>query len=79
MADAINPFTTSAEFRAHRRTFESFERLVLFAILHITLTLACLALAFLAHIPLISLGAWIGGTIIMIVVFAATANYSAER
>jgi len=79
MADAINPFTTSAEFRAHRRTFESFERLVLFAILHITLTLACLALAFLAHIPVIALVAWIGGTLAMVAVFAATANYSAER
>jgi hypothetical protein len=78
MADATNAFT-AAELRAHRRTFESFERLVLFAILHIGLTLACLALAFIAHIPVISLVTWIGGTLSMIAIFAITANYGAER
>ena len=39
------------EVRAHRRTFITFERLVLFAALHIALTLACLALAFFGHAP----------------------------
>jgi hypothetical protein len=52
---------------------------VLFAVLHITLTLACLALAFLAHIPVISLVVWIGGTIAMVAIFTVKANYSAER
>lgn len=64
---------------AHRRTFESFGRLVLFSILHIGLTLACLALAFLAHIPLLALLLWIGGTLAMIVGFTVTANYGAAR
>ncbi len=78
MADATNAFA-AAELNAHRRTFESFERLVLFAILHIGLTLACFALAFIAHVPLISLVLWIGGTLAMVAVFTVTANYSAER
>ena len=78
MADATNAFTV-AELRAHRRTFESFGRLVLFSILHIGLTLACLALAFIAHIRLISLLMSIGGTLAMIAVFAVMANYGAER
>jgi hypothetical protein len=78
MADATNTFTV-AELNAHRRTFESFGRLVLFAILHIGLTLACLALAFIEHVPLFSLVMWIGGTLAMIAIFTVTANYSAER
>jgi hypothetical protein len=78
MADVTNALTT-AELRAHRRIFESFGRLVLFAILHIGLTLACLALAFITQVPLISLVMWKGGTLAMIVVFAVTANYGAER
>jgi len=36
-------------------------------------------LAFLAHIPVISLVAWIGGTLAMVAVFTVQANYSAER
>jgi hypothetical protein len=78
MADTTNAFT-AAELRAHRRTFESLGRLVLFVILHIGLTLACLALAFLAHIPAISLAMWVAGTVDMIAVFAITGNYGAER
>jgi hypothetical protein len=58
-----------AEVRAHRRTFFAFERLVLFAALHIALTLACLALAFIGHVPVIALLLWIGGTLAMIVGF----------
>src|SRR5690349_6472378 len=38
---------SAAEIRAHRRTFHAFERLVLFAVMHVALTLGCLALAFL--------------------------------
>ena len=78
MADTANAFT-AAELRAHRRTFQSFGRLVLFAILHIGLTLACLALAFLAHIPVVSLAMWLAATVAMITVFAITENYGAER
>ena len=58
------------EMRAHRRTFISFERLVLFAVMHITLTLGCLALAFLAHLPMLALLLGVGGTLAMIVGFA---------
>ena len=58
-----------AEVRAHRRTFFAFERLVLFAALHVALTLACLALAFIGHVPMIALLLWIGGTLAMIVGF----------
>jgi len=78
MADTTETFTAATEFRAHRRTFDSFARLVLFAILHIGLTLACLALAFPGHAPVISLLIWIGGTLTMIAVFTVTANYGAR-
>lgn len=59
-----------AELRDHRRTFVTFERLVLFSILHILLTLTCLALAFLAHIPLSAFILGVGGTIALIAFFA---------
>jgi hypothetical protein len=55
-----------SEVRAHRRTFVTFERLVLFAALHITLTLACLALAFIGHTPVIALLLGVGGTLALI-------------
>ena len=79
MAETTDAFSASAETHAHRRAFDSFGRLVRFAILHIGLTLACLALAFLADVPMISLAIWIGGTLAMIAAFTVTANYSAER
>jgi hypothetical protein len=78
MADTTETFTAATELHAHRRTFDSFSRLVLFAILHIGLTLACLALAFLAHVPVISLVMWIGGTLAMIAAFTLAANYGAK-
>jgi hypothetical protein len=79
MADTANAFSATAELRAHRRTFASFGRLVLFAVLHIGLTLACLALAFLAHVPLIALTIWIAGTLAMITLLTAMASAAAER
>jgi hypothetical protein len=78
MVNTTETFTVATELRAHRRTFNSFARLVLFAILHIGLTLACLALAFLAHVPVISLVIWIGGTLAMIAAFTFTANFGAK-
>ena len=77
MADTMHD--SSAELRTHRRTLQSFERLVLLAILHVSITLACLALAFLAHVPLIALVIWIAGTLAMTVTLAVAANYNAER
>lgn len=71
----IDPVST-AEVREHRRTFFAFERLVLFAILHIVLTLSCLALAFLGHASTIALLFWIGGTLTLIVGFAITSGRS---
>ena len=58
-----------AEVRAHRRTFMTFERLVLFAALHVTLTLVCLALAFIGHAAVFALLLGIGGTLALIVGF----------
>jgi hypothetical protein len=57
------------EVRAHRRTFVTFERLVLFAAIHVILTLACLALAFIGHVPVIALLLGVGGTLALIVGF----------
>lgn len=48
LSDATVP---AAELREHRRSYAGFERLVLFAILHIASVLAALALAFLGNAP----------------------------
>ena len=61
------------ELREHEQTFHSFSKLVLFAILHILLVLACLALAFLGNSPLIALLLGLGGTGLLIAAFAAIA------
>jgi hypothetical protein len=46
MADIVHdPRLADWELRAHRQTFRSFNKLVLFAILHVGLVLGCLALA----------------------------------
>jgi hypothetical protein len=66
----------NANLREHRRTFVAFERLVLFAILHVLLMLICLALAFLAHIPLISIMLGVGGTIALIALLAIGGSMS---
>jgi len=69
---AVTEFDNTAEVRAHRRTFVAFERLVLFAVLHIALTLACLALAFMGDAPLMALLIGIGGTLALIAGFVVT-------
>ena len=71
MVDALyDPHVAAQELRAHRQTFHGFSKLVLFAILHIGLVLACLALAFLGNSPLIALILGIGGTAALIAAFA---------
>jgi energy-converting hydrogenase Eha subunit C len=60
---------TAEELREHEETFRSFNKLVLFAILHVGLVLACLALAFLGQVPLLALLIGLGGTIAMVVGF----------
>ena len=68
--------TANAEVRAHRRAFVSFERLVLFAVMHVALVLACLALAFLGHIPVIAALLGLGGTVALIAAFAIAGSQS---
>lgn len=69
---AVTEFDSAAEVRAHRRSFIGFERLVLFALVHVALTLSCLALAFLANAPAIALLLGIGGTLALIAGFVIT-------
>jgi hypothetical protein len=71
----IDP-ASAADVREHRRTFFAFERLVLFAALHIALTLACLALAFVGHVHVLALLFWIGGTLTMLIGFAITGGHA---
>ena len=65
---------TQGELIEHYHSFFTFERLVLFAVLHIALTLSCVALAFIGHIPLLALIFWLGGTLVLLSAFALTAN-----
>jgi hypothetical protein len=75
MSDRVQDLSQTADLRNHRRTFHSFGRLVLFAILHVALTLGGLALAFLGHIPLIALVLWLGGTLGLISLLTIAATY----
>ena len=68
--------TANTEVRAHHRTFIAFERLVLFAAMHVALVLACLALAFLGHIPVIAVLLGFGGTVALIAAFAIAGSQS---
>lgn len=68
--------TANAEVRAHRRTFITFERLMLFAAMHIALVLACLALAFLGDTPVIAALLGLGGTVGLIAAFAISGSQS---
>jgi hypothetical protein len=76
MEMAVTESDTAAEVRAHRRAFITFERLVLFAVLHITLTLACLALAFVGDAPVFGLLLGVGGTVALIVGFVVAGTNS---
>ena len=62
------------EFREHRRSFITFERLVQFAVVHIALILSCLALAFFGDIPWIGFLLGVGGTLALIAWFVVTAS-----
>jgi small-conductance mechanosensitive channel len=71
MADIVHdPRLADQELRAHQQTFRGFSKMVLFAILHIILVLACLALAFPGNTPVLALLIGIGGTIALIAAFA---------
>jgi hypothetical protein len=71
MADIVHdPRLADQDLRAHQQTFHAFGKLVLFSILHVGLVLACLALAFLGNIPLLATLLGIGGTVVLLVIFA---------
>jgi hypothetical protein len=55
--------------RERRRSWLSFEYVMLFAALHIALTLVCIALAFLGGVKLLALLIWVGGSVAMIAAF----------
>jgi hypothetical protein len=60
---------SSEELREHRRSYIGFERMVLFAVLHIALLLSCLALAFIAGVPLLAFLFFVGGSLTTIIGF----------
>jgi len=73
MADIVHdPRPTEQDLRDHQDTFHGFSKLVLFAILHITLVLSCLALAFLGNAPVFATLLGVGGTIALLAIFAIT-------
>ncbi len=73
MADVhADPRSVDEELPAHQQTFHSFNKLVLFAILHIIVVLACLALAFPGHTPVLAAIIGIGGTLALLATFAIT-------
>jgi hypothetical protein len=63
----------SADLPAHEQSYKAFNRLLLFAILHVMLTLVCLALAFLGNVPVFALLLGLGGTVALIAGFALSA------
>jgi hypothetical protein len=73
MADIVrDQGVIDQDLRAHQETFHGFSKLVLFSILHITLVLGCLALAFLGNVPVLATLLGVGGTVALLVVFAIT-------
>ena len=64
MADAQD------DLPAHLKTYESFNKLVLFTILFIVLLLASMALGLVGNAPLFALVLGIGGTVALLVAFA---------
>jgi hypothetical protein len=73
MADIVQDARlVEQDLRAHQETFHGFGKLVLFAVLHITLVLAWLALAFLGHAPVIATLLSVGGTVVLLAIFAIT-------
>ena len=66
--------TRTQELREHQNTFHSFSKLVLFARLHVALMLVCLAMAFVGHVPVLDVLLDLGGTLALMVAFAAPAS-----
>jgi hypothetical protein len=73
-----DPGVTPAEMRAHRQSYVRFERMVLFAVLHIASILAAMALAFPGGAPV--LGFLFGLVVTLgLVVAAAVTGADATR
>jgi hypothetical protein len=66
--------SATQELREHRRSFMTFERMMLFAIMHIALVLSCLALAFFGDVPWIGFLFGVGGTLALIATFVVTGS-----
>lgn len=66
---ADTPGLTAQEMREHEKAFHSFSKFVLFAVLHVGLVLGCIALAFLANIPVLALLVGLGGTLALVMGF----------
>jgi len=67
---------TPDEVGEHLHSYFTFERLVLFSVLHIALTLACVALAFIGHIPVLALIFWLGGALVLLSGLALSGDWS---
>lgn len=62
------------ELTEHVRSYFVFAHLVLYAVLHIALTLSSVALAFIGHEALLALLFWLGGTVVLLSAFALAGN-----
>lgn len=63
----------------HRRSFSDFRHMVVFAALHVALTLACIALAFVGHAHWIALLTWIGGTLTLVIGVAIHSGHDSSQ
>ena len=67
------------ELEAHVHSFGTFRQMVVFAALHIALTLACLALAFVGHALLFAFLLWLGGSLVLVVGVMLHSGTAANR
>ena len=58
---------------AHLQTYHGFNRLVLFGILSVIITLSCMALGLVGHAPLIAILLGVGGHIVLQIAFVLRA------
>jgi hypothetical protein len=61
---------TPSDYPAHLHTYQSFSKLVLFAILFIVLLLACMGLGLVGNSGVFALLLGVGGTIGLLIAFA---------
>jgi hypothetical protein len=61
---------TQTDYPAHMHTYQSFSKLVLFAILFIVLLLVCMGLGLVGNSGVFALLLGIGGTLALLVAFA---------